>query len=111
MKTLLLALLLLGASVASADCATTCYANCHVQAGKAFSVSANHAGVDTVGFRLYLNGVLKANLPLASLQGGVIRFKLSSIANGTYVAKIVAYNAAGESGGLTVTLIATNNGK
>jgi hypothetical protein len=97
MKVFLL-LLVLASGCVTVDAATVCTISpCHVRSGKAFSVSANHNGVNTTGYRLYMNSVVYLTQPVSALQNGVVTFAFPSINRGTYSATITAVGDGGES--------------
>lgn len=73
-----------------------------------FTVSADHDGIDTVGYRLYVNGSSVQEKPASALSGGVISFADSDgLEKGTYTLHVAAYNDDGESKSLPFTLVIT----
>lgn len=100
-------LLLLGtASVAEAQ--TVCNTSpCGIQANKPFQVAADHDGVETLAYRLYVNGTILQTLPVTALQTGVITFSVPSLPRGTYVIYVEAIGDGGAASGSDLTLNAT----
>lgn len=64
-----------------------------VPAGVALRASMNHDGVNTVGYRLYLDGKVLLELPVASLANNTITFNIPPVARGAHTLAASAYNA------------------
>jgi len=69
-----------------------------VTAGKAFKVVALHDGVDTVGYRVYVDGVkVGADVGAAALVGGSVTLDVPAIAaQGAHTIQVAAFNGGGE---------------
>jgi hypothetical protein len=61
-----------------------------------FRVLAQHAGIDTEGYRLHINQTQIAELPVSALAEGVITFTHDGLPRGQYVVNVSAFNAEGE---------------
>lgn len=94
MKSLLCALgfVLLAALPASAQ--TTCSVNCVLTAGVPFTAAATHDGLNTTGYRVYIDTVkVGADLPLTALQSGTVTFgPFVAPARGTHTIQLSAFN-------------------
>jgi hypothetical protein len=95
------------ASNTSAQTVTCSVSPCSIQTNKPFQAQADHDGIDTDSYRLYVNGQLIATLPVANLTGGVISFSLSGLAKGTYTLFIEAAGEGGVTASDTLTVVAT----
>jgi hypothetical protein len=104
----LVAILIACASVSAHAQTVTCSVSpCSIQTNKPFQAQADHDGIDTDSYRLYVNGQLIATLPVANLTGGVISFSLSGLAKGTYTLFIEAVGEGGVTASDTLTVVAT----
>lgn len=73
-----------------------------------FTVQADHAGVDTVGYRLYVDSAMVQEKPVSALSGGVISFAdADGLPKGSYGLQVSAYNADGETKSDALTLVVT----
>lgn len=73
-----------------------------------FSVLADHAGAETDGYRLKIDGVMVQEKPVSALSGGVISFAdADGLPRGTYLVKVSAFNADFETESDPVTLVIT----
>lgn len=90
--------LALGLLLTARPVAAQCYTACTVQRGSLFTIAADHAGDNTVGYRLVQNGVVIRDVPISSLLVGVIGFgfPVGLDTAGTYTFVVAAYNTEGE---------------
>ncbi len=104
MRSFILALAFIGiASVASAQSVDS------IKQLTTFKVAADHDGLDTDGYRVYLNGGLWQTVPVASLVAGVVTFDFpTGLIKGTYVIYVEAFSTAGAASSTTVTLTVTS---
>jgi hypothetical protein len=73
-----------------------------------FTVQADHAGVDTVGYRLYVDGAMAQEKPVAALVSGVISFAdADGLPKGSYSLEVSAFNDDGETKSEALTLVVT----
>lgn len=79
---------------------------CPVQTNKPFVAAADHDGVDTADYRLYVNGSIALTLPVSSLANGVIQFAVT-LPRGTFVLYIEAVGEGGASAGASLTVVST----
>jgi hypothetical protein len=70
--------------------------------GTSFSVVADHDGVNTTSYRLYVNGVLTETKSVTERQGNVISFARTASQTGTYVFYV---EAVGEGGAVASTTL------
>lgn len=71
-----------------------------------FTVSADHDGVETTGYRLYVDGSQVQEKPASALSAGVITFADSDgLPKGSYDLEVAAFNEDGETKSLPLTLI------
>lgn len=77
-----------------------------VTVGQAFTLAWDHDGQNTAGYRLFLDNVQVAEIPVSALTAGTARATNLTVATrGTHLFEVAAYNADREStrAGLTVT--------
>jgi len=73
-----------------------------------FILTADHAGIDTQGYRFYVAGVKVDEKPVTALAGGKISFSHPGLPRGTAVLEIAAFNVDGEvRSALTATFTGT----
>ena len=73
-----------------------------------FTVQADHAGVDTLGYRLYVNSAMVQEKPVSALSGGVISFAdADGLPKGSYGLEVSAFNDDGETKSAPLTLMVT----
>lgn len=76
-----------------------------------FTVQADHAGTDTVGYRLKINGSVVQDQPAAAVQStppGTVTFPVAAgLDRGTYPVTVAAYNSDGETEADPVSLVIT----
>ena len=101
MRMLLISLLAL-LHVLPAQAQTPCASPCVVEVGKAFSVLADHDGVNTTGYRLYLDNVkVGADIPMSALVAGTVTISAGvGPARGSHTVQLAAFNADGETRGV-----------
>ena len=76
--------------------------------GQPFSVTGLHDGLNTIGYRLLLNGTVAQERPASELQGGVIAFPFpAGLPKNTYLVSAVAYNDDGVSAPANLSLVIT----
>lgn len=92
--------ILMFAAVVFALSAAPLYAQAapEVVAGAPYRVAADHNGVDTIGYRVYVDNVKVGNdLPLAALVAGVVTsVDLPGVARGAHTIQVAAYNEDNE---------------
>jgi hypothetical protein len=74
-----------------------------------FTVAADHNGVDTTGYRIYLDNssTPAADIPVSQRVGGVITSPaLTVTARGTHTVQVAAYNQDGEARSAALTFVA-----
>jgi hypothetical protein len=86
------------------------------QANKAFQIAANHDGLLTASYRLYIDGAWVVSQDVSALAGGVITFSLGGLPKGVHVFYVEAIGTeqdpetglfwAVASDALTVTFVA-----
>ena len=62
-------------------------------AGEAFTVVADHAGANTLSYRLVMDGATIDTLPVASVLGGEVKFARTGLPSGIYAIRIEAVNS------------------
>ena len=71
-----------------------------------FTVSADHSGVDTEFYRLYVDGNQEQEKPASALKDGVISFAdADGLPKGSYSIEVAAVNADGETKSEPLTLV------
>ena len=76
--------------------------------GTPFTVSADHDGLDTLAYRLYVDGVQVQEKPASALSAGVIAFAdADGLPKGSYGIEVSAVNDDGEAKSELFTLIIT----
>ena len=75
-----------------------------VAAGQPFSVAADHDGIETTSYKLYVNGVAVDTKDVTQLQSGVITFARPAAQAGTYVFYIEAIGPGGAQASSTLTV-------
>jgi hypothetical protein len=80
-----------------------------VTQNKPFIVTAQHAGADTTGYRLYVDGVVVDDKPVSALANGTISFAHPGLPRGSHVIEPAAYNVDGEAkaGPTTAVMLGT----
>ena len=107
MKRILIAVALLLSfhSIASAQAVVCNTSPCVVQLNKPFTAMADHDGVDTSIYRLYVNGQKVQEQPVTILANGVITFPpMSLTAKGDFIIYVEAVGDGGATSGSTLTL-------
>lgn len=77
--------------------------------GQPFTIIGVHDGVETVGYRLLLNGAIVQDRPVSDRQSdNTIAFPFpGGLTKGTYAVSAVAYNDEGASAPTELTLVIT----
>lgn len=79
-----------------------------VKQNASFKVAADHDGLDTDSYRIYVNGAVFNTLPETALVAGVITFSFpAGLVKGTYVIYIEAIGPGGVTASDTLTLTVT----
>jgi hypothetical protein len=100
------ALLLVAAAASEAQTGVCTTSPCAVQKAKAFHALADHDGIDTTGYRLYVNGAVEQTVPLSALVNGVVTFSVAAgLPVGTHVIYIEAFGEGGAEASTTLTLV------
>src|SRR5688500_7822636 len=97
--------LLLNASTVEAQvvCNTS---PCVVQMNKPFTAMADHDGVDTTGYRLYVNGQMMQDQPVTILANGVLTFQpVTLTVHGSFTIFVEAYGPGGATSGTALGLL------
>ncbi len=80
-----------------------------IKQSTAFKAAADHEGLDTIGFRIYLNGAVWQTKAVIDLVAGVITFDFPvGLVKGTYVIYVEAYDVEGAAASTTLTLTVTS---
>lgn len=82
------------ATAAPAAAQTVCPTPCSLNVGQVYSLLADHDGTDTIGYRVYLDGVkVGADLSMNALAAGVVTVSsLVAPARGTHTLQMSAFN-------------------
>lgn len=73
-----------------------------------FQAAADHDGLDTDSYRIYVNGAVFNTLPVTALTNGTITFDFpAGLTKGTYVLYVEAVGPGGVTGSDTLTLTVT----
>lgn len=79
-----------------------------VKQNTAFKVAADHDGLDTDSYKIYVNGAVFNTLPVTALVSGVITFDFpAGLVKGTYTIYIEAIGPGGVTASDTLTLTVT----
>lgn len=79
---------------------------CTIDVGKSFSFAADHDGVNTTGYRVYLDGVKTGpDLLVSALQAGAITVTLTAPARGSHALQLAAFNLDQETKSAPLTLV------
>lgn len=63
---------------------------------KPFVLTADHAGLDTAGYRFYVGGVMVESKLVSALVAGKISFTHPGLPRGSYLLELAAFNPDGE---------------
>jgi hypothetical protein len=98
MKKYLLAIVLVLLTVTSARAQTPCPNPCVMTVGQVYTLQADHDGVDTTGYRVYLDGLKTgADLSMNALTSGVVTVSsLIAPARGAHTIQLAAFNEDNE---------------
>ncbi|SRR6266540_2441319 len=80
-----------------------------IKQNTAFTVAADHDGIDTTEYHLYQNGALVQTKAVSNLVLGTIAFDryLAGLPKGTYVFYVEAFGPGGAASSVTLTLTVT----
>lgn len=78
-----------------------------VTAGVALKLAFEHDGLNTTGYRYYVDGVkVGADIPLSALVSGTATFDAPALARGPHVLGVTAFNQDSESAPFALAVIA-----